>query len=159
MIAHFQLVYHADYNVVDSAELINSELKCLEQWLKSNKISINANNTKFMLFSYNENIHFPLIKIGNNAIGEASDTKCLGIHLDERLNFKNHVAQVSLKVSKSIGHLYKLNRYLHETIFKTLYISLIHPYLSYGIEAWHGTYKIILLKSLFFKIEPYTRNK
>ena len=21
-----------------------------------------------------------------------------------------------------------------------LYTSLIHPYLSYGIEAWHGTY-------------------
>ena len=22
-----------------------------------------------------------------------------------------------------------------------LYTSLIHPYLSYGIEAWHGTYQ------------------
>ena len=27
-------------NVMDSAELINSELKCLDRWLKSNKISI-----------------------------------------------------------------------------------------------------------------------
>ena len=29
-------------NVMDSAELINSELKCLDRWLKSNKISING---------------------------------------------------------------------------------------------------------------------
>ena len=33
-------------NVMDSSELINSELKCLDRWLKSNKISINADKTK-----------------------------------------------------------------------------------------------------------------
>ena len=83
-----------DDNVVDSAELINSELECLEQWLKSNKININADKTKFMLFSYNKNIHFPLIKIGNNTIVVASVPTFLGIHLDKRLNFKNHTALV-----------------------------------------------------------------
>ena len=48
---------------------------------------------------------------------------------------------MSMKVAKSIGLLYKLNHFLPETILKTLYTSLIHPYLSYGIEAWHGTYQ------------------
>ena len=48
---------------------------------------------------------------------------------------------MSMKVAKSIGLLYKLNHFLSETILKTLYTSLIHPYLSYGIEAWHGTYQ------------------
>ena len=37
-------------NVVDSAELINNQLKCLNRWLKSNNISINADKTKYMLF-------------------------------------------------------------------------------------------------------------
>ena len=46
-----------------------------------------------------------------------------------------------MKVAKSIGLLYKLNRFLPETILKTLYTSLIHPYLSYAIETWHGTYQ------------------
>ena len=44
-----------------------------------------------------------------------------------------------MKVSKSIGLLYKLNRFLPETILEMLYRPLIHRYLSYGIEAWHGT--------------------
>ena len=48
---------------------------------------------------------------------------------------------MSMKVAKSIGLLYKLNRFLPETILKTLYTSLTHPYLSYSIEAWHGTYQ------------------
>ena len=81
----------------------------------------------------------------------------LGIHRDKRLNFKNHMTEVSLKVATSIGVLYKLNDYFPETILKTLYISLIHPYLSYGIEAWHENMQIIQLKSLFIRRKPYVQ--
>ena len=131
------------HNVMDSAELINNELKCLARWLKSNKTSNNADKTKYILFSYNKNVNFPDISVGNNTINETSVTKVLGIHLDKKLNFVNHITQMSMKVAKSIELLYKLNRFLPETIVKTLYtlLSLIQPYLSYGIEAWQGTYQ------------------
>ena len=69
---------------MDSAELINSELKCLDRWLKLNKISINADETKYMLFSYNRNVNFPDISVGNNTINDTSVTKFLGIHLDKK---------------------------------------------------------------------------
>ena len=114
---------------MDSAELINSELKCLDRWLKSNKISINADKTKYMLFSYNKTANLPDISIGNTAINETSVTTFQGIHLDKKLNFVNHIIEMSMKVAKSIGLLYKLNRFLPETILKTLYTSLVHPYL------------------------------
>ena len=68
-------------------------------------------------------------------------TKFLGIHLDKKINFANHIAEMSIKDANSIVLLFKLNRFLPETILKTLYTSLIHPCLSYGIEAWHGTYQ------------------
>ena len=38
---------------------------------------------------------------------------------------------MSIKVAKSIG----LNRFLPKIILKTLYTSVIHPYLLYAIEA------------------------
>ena len=60
--------------------------------------------------------------------------------LTKKLNFVNHITEMSMKVAKSLGLLYKLNRFVPQTILKTLYTSLIHPYLSYGIEAWYGTY-------------------
>ena len=65
---------------------------------------------------------------------------------------------MSMKVAKSIGLLYKLNGFLAETILKTLYTSLTHPFLSYGIEAWHGTYqnntsKIVILR----RRKPYVQ--
>ena len=73
---------------MDSAELINSELKCLDRWLKSNKISINADKTKYMLFPYNKSVNFPDISVGNNTMNETSVTELLGIHLDKKIKFR-----------------------------------------------------------------------
>ena len=69
--------------------------------------------------SYNKNVNFPIIRINNNTINETSVTKVLGIHLDKKFNFVNHITEMSIKVVKSIGLLYKLNRFLPETILKT----------------------------------------
>ena len=56
-------------NVMDSAELINSELKCLDRRLKSNKISMNADQTKYMhAVLYGKDVNFPDIRVGNNTI-------------------------------------------------------------------------------------------
>ena len=47
-----------------------------------------------MLFSYNKNVNFPDISVGNNAINKTSVTKFLGIHLDKKLHFVNHITDV-----------------------------------------------------------------
>ena len=87
---------------MDSAELINSELKCLDRWLKSNKISINADKIKYMQLSYNKNVHFPGISLGKNKINNTSVTKFLSIHLDKKLNFVNHIFEMSRKVESQL---------------------------------------------------------
>ena len=56
---------------------------------------------------------------------------------------------MSMMVAMSFGLLYKLNRFLAETILKTLYTSLIDPYLSYDIESWHGTYQNNNISKIF----------
>ena len=107
---------------------------------------------------YGKDVNFPDISIGTNTINETSVTKVLGIHLDKNLFFVNHITEMSMKVAKSIELLYKLNRFLPETILKTLYTSLIHPYLTYGIEAWQGTYQNnTSIKSSFSRRKPYVQ--
>ena len=78
-----------------------------------------------------QNVNF---KICNNKINKTCVNKFLGIHLDKKMNFVNHITEMSIKVAKPIGLLYKLNRFLPETILNALYTSLIHPYLSCGIR-------------------------
>ena len=57
--------------------------------------------------------------------------------------FVNHITEISMKVAKSIVLLYKRNRFLPETILKTLYTSLIHPYTNMVEKQGKERIKII----------------
>jgi len=123
-----------------AVQTINSELKHVSKWLKVNKISINIDKTKYILFSYRKELKLPPIYIGNSQVIETSHTKFLGVHLDQHLTFKQHVNFIHSKASKSLGVLYKLKFYLPHSALKLLYQTMLHPYFAYGIEAWFATY-------------------
>ena len=53
-----------------------------------------------MIFSYNKNVNFPIIKIGNKIINETSVTKFFGIHLDRKFKFVNRITEMSIKAAK-----------------------------------------------------------
>ena len=121
---------------------INNEMKLLNDWLISNKISINATKTKYIIFSYRvkKELNLGELTIGNTKISETDNIKFLGIFLDSRLKFNIHVNYLSSKISKQVGLLYKLNNYLPKEILKILYNSFVCPYINYGIEVWFSSY-------------------
>ena len=72
--------------------------------------------------------------------------KHYGIIRGEALTFwKLHIERCALKCSRNIGMLNKLKRFLPTTIMLTLYHTLIHSHLSYGIIVW-GHYCDRLIK-------------
>ena len=91
------------------------------------------------------------IKIGYPTIEETNNIKFLGIIFDKHLRFKNYADVIARKISKSVGKLFKFYKYLPLEIIKTIYFSLISPFLLYGIEVWHGTYANITNKTFILK--------
>ena len=85
------------------------------------------------------------ILINRNIINGTDTHKFLGVIIDKNLKFDAHISEISNKISKSIGILYKLSSYLPTSTLKTLYFSLIHSYLSYANVVWGGTYATHLL--------------
>ena len=150
--SYFKFVLYADDSTLSTSfseneiisikDKINHELILLNNWLVSNKISVNATKTKYIIFSYRSNVKIRLgnLNIGNEIISEANSIKFLGVFLDNQLKFNIHTNYISNKISKQVGVLYKLNKYLPKEILKLLYNTLILPYISYGIEAWYSTY-------------------
>lgn len=128
-------------NQLNITETINDELQRVSNWLKANKLCINIDKTKYMLFSYRKTSNIHGIKFGDDQISETDSTKFLGIIIDKNLTFKPHITYISSKLSKSIGILHKVKHILPEEALKILYRTLIHPYIQYGIEAWYGTNK------------------
>jgi len=84
------------------------------------------------------------IKIDETPINRASSTKILGILLDDHLSFKQHVNNVTIKVSKFLYVMYKLRNHFPTNVAKNLYYSLVYPHLLYCITAWGNTHSYIL---------------
>ena len=62
--------------------------------------------------------------------------KYLGVLIDYKLSWKNHIGSVALKISKTIGLLSKLRHFVPTHTLFNIYNSLIAPYLRYGLVAW-----------------------
>ena len=56
--------------------------------------------------------------------------------IDATLTWKPHIEKICKTISRSIGILYKIRPFVNIKILKTLYYSLIYPYLIYAIEVW-----------------------
>ena len=118
--------------------ILENELLKVNNCLYSNEIKINIDKSNFIYVSFRNDVSFPPLKFENNFISQIAYTKFLGIYIDENLRFQEHVNFISSKLSKSLGILFRLNKFFPHHILKNLYYSLIHPYLNYAIEAWYG---------------------
>ena len=79
------------------------------------------------------------ININNNKIERVKETVFLGVVLDENLSWKPHILNVTRKISKSIGIIYKSSFSLQTSSLRILYYSLFYPYLMYCVSVWGST--------------------
>ena len=69
----------------------------------------------------------PHLCFNNNNVSQASSQKHLGLKLDNRLIFDEHLANVSNKISKTIGLLRKLQNILLRSALLTIHKCFIDP--------------------------------
>ena len=82
--------------------------------------------------------------IDGELINEVDKTKFLGILIDNKLTWKQHIAHVSGKISRGIGMIIKARQYLNKQGLISLYYSFIYPCLTYCNHIRGSTYKTSL---------------
>jgi hypothetical protein len=118
---------------------INKELEYIQEWLAINQLSLNVSKTKFMIFHHRQrNISnfIPDIRINDCPIERVPDFNLLGLHIDQHLTWNTHIQKCSNKISRSLGVMNRLKRFLPTKILRVLYNSLILPHLQYAILIW-----------------------
>lgn len=122
--------------------VINEEIIKFSGWLNANKLSLNLDKTKFMIFRPRQKVQQVDFKvfINNKEINQVKEIVFLGIVLDEHLSWKSHISYVSCKISKSVGIIRKSSFYLLKSSLLTLYYSMVYPYLQYCNIVWAATY-------------------
>ena len=115
----------------------NQELRKLSQWLNINRLALNVGKTNFVIFRANKKIYHNVTLILNRkAIEQKDHVKYLGVLMDEHLNWKKQIANVTKKISRGVGILAKLRSYVDPKLLKNIYYSIVYSHLSYGVEAW-----------------------
>ena len=144
---HYSTVHHFadDTNLLVSnssiktiQKQINLDLKALCKWLRANKISLNASKTELLLFRHpNKKIDFDLkIKINGKKIFPSTHVKYLGIYIDNHLNWKFHVNELSAKLSRANGMLSKIRHYVSHNTLTMIYHGIFSSILLYGSQIW-----------------------
>ena len=105
-------------NIEELEKIYNKELKNVKNWLDANKLSLNVSKSNMILFLKNRTKTSKKlsVKIMGEEIKEKEYTKYLGILIDNKLSWKQHINHVNLKVPKGLAILYKLRNYLSEQI-------------------------------------------
>ena len=141
-------IFYSGKDLDQLLQSVNLELVKLSIWFKANKLSLNLKKTKSMIFCsrtkrYTKNID---IMIDNQIIEQVRSLTFLGVHIHEHLDWKPHINIISLKTSKSIGAINKIKSLISATARRTLYCSLVLPYIQYCNIIWANTYSINLEK-------------
>ena len=76
------------------------------------------------------------LKIGSDLIERVRSTKFLGLHIDDKLKWSEHIRHVKRKLSSSLYALRSARNVLSSDQLKTVYHSMFNSYIDYGISLW-----------------------
>ena len=127
-----------DYNGM--VRTLNSELLKIQEWTVANRLTINNSKTELLLFSNKHTTHNnEQIFFNGNYVKYVDHAKFLGVFVDTKLNFKEHINYITKKISKHAGILYRIKHCLPTKTRLTYYNSFVLPYLNYNVLHWGST--------------------
>ena len=145
-------IFFGHHNLDVLVHTLNHELSLLSKWFSANKLSLNLNKTNYILFAHRQrktDFNKIAISINNINISRVTETKFLGVVIDENLGWNGHINLLESKISKTIGVLAKLKNIFPRSILLMLYNSLILPYLNYCTMIWASEYNENKLHKIF----------
>ena len=115
---------------------VNKEIAKVDLWMKMNKLTINYDKTKFMIFTKKKHFNNGKVNIDNHKIEQVQQMKYLGIVFDGKLTWKSQIQHICTKFSKGSWALLKLRDYVDINMLKTVHYSLIYSHIQYCITTW-----------------------
>ena len=129
---------HVNRSIRHLNRLLNLDLRSLCDWLKANKIALNATKTEVIVFRH-PNKALPQevkLKIDGKKLVPTHSVKYLGVYLDEFLTFKQHILDLISKLRRSNGMLSKIRHFVSEQTLRSIYFSLFESQLTYCCTVW-----------------------
>ena len=132
------------HNPHDLTLFMDHSLCDASDWFEVNGFKLNNNKTQRILFS--------LSYTSDELVSQA---KLLGIILDSKLNWADHISYVCNRLSRVLYLLCRLKSLVSKDYLKYAYFAFFYSILSYGIHIWGNGFnvsKILILQKKALRI-------
>lgn len=126
-------------NIDTLRHISNTTLKTLENWFRINQMVLNVEKTKYLHFQKQHtgnDCNKILCNYNNSIIEEAKIIKFLGLNIDERLSWSEHIKILEKKLSSVCYMLRALKLVLDIETLRMVYFAFFHSVMKYGLEFW-----------------------
>lgn len=121
-----------------ASEFTQNYLDNLQRWLKKWRIKVNENKSAHITFTLRKET-CPTVEINNTPIPQTETVKYLGLHLDKKLTWKQHISkkrkQIDMKTRELQWLIGRKSRVSTENKI-LIYKTVIKPIWTYGLELW-----------------------
>lgn len=135
---HF-LNSESDISTIDSFIRNNTATTHLVEWVEQNGLCLNSSKSVILQFNgnaNNNNASSPLIYLNGQSLKVQNSTRFLGITLDDKLNWNEHISALAKQVSSGCYLVRRIMEICNFHTAKLVYYSYIHSRISYGIILW-----------------------
>ena len=115
---------------------INME-KCCYMHFQPNKLSESNNCSRTIPIVSNNHVS-KAIYINGQKLKEVSETKFLGVIIDNKLDWTSHIHELNKKLRSAAALISKIRHWIPEEHYLKIYHALFESHLTYGISVWGG---------------------
>lgn len=154
-------LYLSHHNLEILQSKVDKEMKKVVQWMNFNKLTLNYNKSKFIIISRKkQDCSNFCLKINNFDILKTDCIKYLGVLIDDKLSWKNHIENMCSRLSKICGLIFKLRHYVPLTTRKLIYFSMFNSVILYSLINWGRAsnsliHKVEVLQNKFIRASMF----
>jgi hypothetical protein len=135
------IVYSCDSFGALKTEM-QGDVDLLTRFFSKLNLRLNAKKTKFIVFTtVNSNTDgaFDFLTLNGAAIDRVFCHNYLGLIIDSRLNWADHIVNVIKKISQFVGILLRIRKLVNMNVRNMLYFAYVQSHLVYLLPIWGGS--------------------
>ncbi|XP_028163224.1 uncharacterized protein LOC114354852 [Ostrinia furnacalis] len=143
------LLYADDLKIFTSVDrksnalVLQNDLKVIDDWCSSNKMSLNVDKCCVITFTKKKNRFVHSYYIRDQLISRRDTVRDLGVLFDEQLTFRPHYDQIVKKSNRALGFIIRTTKdFRKPRSVLYLFNSLVRSILEYCSPVWSPYYNV-----------------
>jgi hypothetical protein len=131
-------IFHPEENILQQG------LDGIHRWSVKWQLPLNLSKLELLRIGRQGTDHN--LTVGGEKLVESSSVRDLGVLVDKKLNFKDHIDKITVDANRKANFILRRFRHLGKTTLATLFSSTVRPSLEYCSTVWSPVGKTLIKK-------------